>query len=106
MALKIRRGDTVMVIAGKDRGKKGKVQKVLPRERRVIIEDINMVRKHRKPTRQVMQGGIIEQPAPLDISNVMLVCRRCGEPTRIGSRRLEDGSRTRVCRKCGEVIDA
>lgn len=102
----VRRGDTVVVISGKDRGKKGKVQRVLPVKRRVVVEGVNIVKRHQKPTRQVMQGGIIEKEAPIHISNVMLVCPRCSRPTRVGRKVLEDGRRLRVCKRCGEVVDA
>ncbi|MEX2355766.1 MAG: 50S ribosomal protein L24 [Thermaerobacterales bacterium] len=105
MALTIRKGDTVVVLAGKDRGKQGKVQRVIPNDQRVIVEGINLAKKHRKPTRQVMQGGIVEQPAPLHVSNVMVVCKQCGEPTRIATRVSADGSRARECKRCGETID-
>lgn len=101
----VRRGDTVVVLTGKDRGKKGKVVRVLPEARRVVVEGVNIVRRHQRPTRQVMQGGIIEKEAPLHVSNVMLVCPRCGEPTRVGKRRLETGKHVRACKRCGEVID-
>lgn len=103
--LHVRRGDTVLVITGKDRGKKGKVLRAIPDRWRVIVEGVNLVKRHQRPTRQVMQGGIIEKEAPIHVSNVMLVCPRCGSPTRVGRRRLEDGRRVRVCKKCGEDID-
>ncbi|HLS88358.1 MAG TPA: 50S ribosomal protein L24 [Sphingobacteriaceae bacterium] len=104
MGLKIRTGDTVLVLTGKDRGKQGKVQKVLPRENRVIVEGVNIVKKHQRPTREMMQGGIVEQPAPLHISNVMLVCRRCNKPTRVAKKKMQDGSYRRACKRCGETI--
>ena len=101
----VRRGDTVVVLTGKDRGKKGKVVRVLPEACRVVVEGVNIVKRHQRPTRQVMQGGIIEKEAPVHASNVMLVCPRCGQPTRVGKRRLETGERVRACKRCGEVID-
>ncbi len=101
----VRTGDTVMVIAGKDKGKTGKVIRVIPAENRVVVEGVNIVKRHTRPTPQVMQGGIQEKAAPIHASNVMLVCRSCGRATRIGKKWLEDGSKVRVCRKCGEVID-
>ncbi len=101
----VRTGDQVLVIAGKDKGKKGKVVRVLPEKGRVVVEGVNIVKKHRRPTRNVMQGGITEEAAPIDASNVMLVCRNCGEPARTGARFLEDGRKVRVCRRCHEVID-
>lgn len=103
--LHVRRGDTVLVLTGKDRGKRGKVLRALPDRGRVIVEGVNVVKRHQKPTRQVMQGGIIEKEAPIHASNVMLVCPRCGSPTRVGRRRREDGRGVRVCKRCGEDID-
>ena len=103
--LKIKTGDRVVVIAGKDKGKKGQVLRTLPRENRVIVEGINMIKKHQRPTREMMQGGIIEQPAPITVSNLKLFCRSCGEPARTGQRSLADGRKTRYCKKCDENID-
>jgi len=102
---KIRKDDKVIVLAGKERGKIGTVLKVDPEKERVIIEKINMVKKHAKASTQTAQGGIIEKEAPLNISDVMIVCNKCAEPTRIGKRVLEDGSKIRVCKKCGEPMD-
>jgi large subunit ribosomal protein L24 len=102
---KIRKDDKVIVLAGKERGKIGTVLKVDPEKERVIIEKINMVKKHAKASTQTAQGGIIEKEAPLNISDVMIVCNKCAEPTRIGKRILEDGSKIRVCKKCGEPMD-
>ncbi len=95
----------MLVISGKDRGKKGKVLRVEPAGMRVVVEGVNVARKHMRPSRKVMQGGIINQEMPLSSSNVMLVCPRCGKPTRISKRELADGTRVRACRRCGEVID-
>lgn len=102
---KIRKDDKVIVLAGKERGKIGTVLKVDPEKESVIIEKINMVKKHAKASTQTAQGGIIEKEAPLNISDVMIVCNKCAEPTRIGKRILEDGSKIRVCKKCGEPMD-
>ncbi len=104
MAAKVKREDFVVVIAGKDRGKRGKVLRVLPKKHRVIVEGVNIVKKHQKPT-ATTAGGIIEKPAPIHVSNVMLVCPKCGQPTRVGFTFLEDGTKVRKCKKCGEVID-
>ncbi|MGI9953018.1 50S ribosomal protein L24 [Moorellaceae bacterium AZ2] len=101
----VRKGDTVVVIAGKDKGKKGKVLRVIPSEQRVVVEGVNIVKRHMRPNPQLQQGGIIEKEAPLHSSNVMLVCTKCDQPTRIGRRILADGQKVRVCKKCGEVID-
>lgn len=102
----VRRGDTVLVLSGKDKGKKGKILRVLPVRGRVVVEGVNIVKRHQKPTRQMMQGGIVEKEAPIHISNVMLICPRCNRPTRTGRRQLEDGRRLRTCKRCGEVVDA
>jgi len=100
----VKKGDTVLVTEGKDKGKRGKVLRVIPREQRVIVEGVNMIKKHVRPTRQMMQGGIIDQEGPIHASNVALVCTKCGEPTRYAVRIL-DGRRIRRCKKCGEDID-
>ncbi|MBI5232330.1 MAG: 50S ribosomal protein L24 [Coriobacteriales bacterium] len=102
--MSIRKGDTVKVIAGKDKGKTAKVLKTLPESRRVIVERVNMVKKAQRPTNKQPQGGILEIEAPLHVSNVMLVCPACSQPTRVGRAR-EDGVRIRVCKKCNKTID-
>jgi large subunit ribosomal protein L24 len=101
----VRRGDLVGVIAGKERGKRGKVLRVLPDDGRVVVERVNMMKKHQRPTQKLRQGGIIEREGPLAISNVLLVCTRCDRPVRSGIRVLADGRKTRVCKRCGESID-
>jgi len=103
--MKIRRDDTVLVIAGKDKGKRGKVRRSLPKENRVVVDGVNIVKRHMRPRGTVRQAGIIEREAPIHVSNVMLICNKCNHPTRIGFRFLEDGTKTRVCRRCHEVID-
>ncbi|MEW6183973.1 MAG: 50S ribosomal protein L24 [Bacillota bacterium] len=100
----VRKGDNVMVIRGKDTGKKGKVLTVFPDRFRVIVEKVNVVKRHSRPTRQMPQGGIIEKEAPIHASNVMLVCGKCHKPTRVGRRILDDGTKVRFCKKCGEVL--
>ncbi len=100
---RLRKGDKVRVIAGKDRGKEGTVISVLYKKHRVIVEDVNVIKKHQKPV-GASEGGIIKKEAPIHISNVMFVCPHCNEPTRIGVRFLEDGKKVRVCKKCGEDI--
>ena len=102
---KIRKDDKIIVLTGKEKGKIGTVLKVDPEKERVIVEKVNMVKKHAKASAQTAQGGIIEKEAPLNISDVMIVCNKCAEPTRIGKRVLEDGSKIRVCKKCGEPMD-
>jgi len=101
----VRKGDTVVVIAGKERGKRGKVLHVYPAEGRVIVERLNMMKKHQKPTQKLRQGGIIEREAPLHLSNVMLLDPRNDKPTRIGVRLMADGTKARIARKSGETID-
>lgn len=104
--MKIRKGDTVQVISGNDRGMRGTVHSVLPKEARVVVSGVNVVKKHQRRTGNVRtQFGIIELEAPLDISNVALVCPHCDQPSRVGYRILADGAKVRTCRKCGEAID-
>jgi large subunit ribosomal protein L24 len=102
---KIKKDDKVIVNAGKEKGKIGTVLRVDSEKGRVIVEKVNIVKKHARPSAKTAQGGIIEKEAPLDISNVMVVCNKCTEPTRIGTSLLEDGSKVRVCKKCGEPMD-
>ena len=101
----IRKNDKVIVIAGKEKGKIGAVLKVDAEKERLIVEKVNMVKRHTRPTAKAAQGGIIEKEASLHLSNVLMVCNKCTEPTRIAHRRLEDGSKVRLCRKCGETLD-
>ena len=100
----VKTGDTVMIISGKDKGKKGTVMAVSPAERKVIVEKANMVSKHVKPRRMGELGGIIKAEAAMYADKVQIVCPRCKKPTRIGHKIFEDGSKARICRKCGEVI--
>lgn len=102
----LKKDDKVKIIAGKDRSKIGKILKVIRKDSRVIVEKINIVKKHSKPNATNKQGGIIEQEAPMHWSNVMLVCNKCIEPVRIKMKILEDGKKVRICRKCNEMIDA
>jgi large subunit ribosomal protein L24 len=102
---KIKRDDTVIVISGKDKGKRSKVLRVIPKDKKVIVDNVNVVKKHQRPTQKMREGGIIEQPSPIDISNVMLVCPNCDQKTRVGFKFLEDGSKVRYCKKCGEIVD-
>lgn len=102
---RIKKDDKVKVIAGKEKGKMGKVLRVLRDKDRLIIENVNFVKRHTKPGGQTRQGGIIEKEASVHWSNVMLMCNKCINPVRIKLQRLEDGSKVRMCRKCGEIID-
>ena len=101
----VRWGDTVAVISGRERGKRGKVLRVLPTGGRVLVEKINMMKKHQRPTQKLRQGGIIERESLLALSNVLVVCARCDKPSRSGIKRLADGRKLRVCKRCGESID-
>ncbi len=101
----VRRGDTVLVIAGKERGKRGKVLVVLPGKGRVIVEKVNMIKRHQRPTQKLRQGGIIEREGALNLANVMVVCSKCDRPTRTGIQMLEEGKKARVCKRCREIID-
>ena len=101
---KIRKGDTVQVIKGKDKGKKGKIITILPERKRAIVEAINLVKKHKRQTRQDQQGGIVAIEMPIALGNIMLVCRHCDRPVRVGFSILKDGTKSRVCKACKEVI--
>ncbi len=106
LASPIRRNDNVVVITGKDRGKHGRVLKVVPAKNRLIVEGVNIIKRHTKPNPQrQIKGGVIEREAPLHASNVQFVCPECSKPTRIGRKILEDGRKVRVCRKCAGVVD-
>jgi large subunit ribosomal protein L24 len=102
----IKKDDKVKVVAGKDRGKIGKVLKVNRKKNRLLIENINMVKRHARPTAKNKQGGIIEGEAAIQWSNVMLMCSKCMSPTRVKMQRLEDGKKVRACSKCNEIIDS
>lgn len=99
---KVKKGDRVRVIAGNDRGKEGEVLKVFPNEDKIVVENINMITRHQRPTSRQREGGIIEQEGSIRISNVLPVCPECKKPTRIGFRLLKTGEKVRECKKCGE----
>jgi len=101
----IKKNDTVMVVAGKEKGKTGKVLRVLPKKDRAVVEKVNFIKRHMRPGAHSRQGGIIEKENPINISNLMVVCGKCTDPTRVGRRVLEDGSRVRYCKKCDEIIE-
>lgn len=101
----VKKGDTVLVITGKDAGKKGKVLSVEPKTGRVVVEGMNVVKRHTKPTQAAPQGGIVEKEAGVASSNVMLYCPKCNKPTRIGMKALDGGKFLRQCKNCGEVFD-
>ena len=102
--LHVRKGDNVIVLSGKDKGKKGKVLSVFPKSGKVIVEGVAMATKHKKPRTQTDVGGIIHQEAPIYACKVMHICDKCGQPTRIARKVMEDGSIARVCKKCNEIL--
>ena len=105
MAAKIRRGDDVMVMAGRERGKRGRVQRVLRKEGRLVIDGVNMTVRHIRPRPGVQQAGRIDLEAPLNASNVRIVCPHCNKAVRVGFSVLEDGKKVRICKKCHEAIE-
>jgi large subunit ribosomal protein L24 len=105
MGLDIKKNDTAQVITGDEKGKKGRVLSVFKSEDKIILERLNMIKKHMKPSKKYQQGGIIEKEAPVHRSNVMLVCPKCDKPTKVGNKRLENGKKIRECKQCGEVIE-
>ena len=102
----VRKNDHVLILSGEDKGKQGKVLKVLPKEQRVIIEGVNFIKRHTKTSQTNPKGGIVEKEGMVNASNVMVVCEKCGEPTRVSFKVIADGSRVRSCKKCGEMIQA
>jgi large subunit ribosomal protein L24 len=103
--MKIAKNDIVEVVAGNDRGKRGKVLKVLPKTGRVVVEGVNFIHRHTRPRTQQDQGGIIEKEAPIDVSNVKLLCSKCNEGVRVRTKVLGDKSKARLCAQCGEMIE-
>jgi large subunit ribosomal protein L24 len=95
----------VLVITGKDRGKQGQVRQVFPRENRLVVQGVNMIKRHMRPRAMGTQAGIIDKEAPIHVSKVMIICKTCGKPARVGFRFRPDGTKTRVCRNCSEDID-
>ncbi len=105
MRARIRKDDRVMVITGKERGKSGKILRVLPDRQRAVVERLNMVKRHTKARGPASPQGIVEKEAGIHISNLMIMCDKCNRPVRMGKRELEDGRHVRVCRSCGEQLD-
>ncbi|MDD5093002.1 MAG: 50S ribosomal protein L24 [Dehalococcoidia bacterium] len=103
--MKIKKNDEVLVILGRSEGKKGKVQRTFPKDERLIVEGANMTKRHMKPRGTMRQAGIIEREAPIHVSDVKLICKKCHQPTRVGFRFLGDKKKVRICKKCHEVID-
>jgi large subunit ribosomal protein L24 len=105
MAARVKKNDMVMVIVGKERGKVGKVLRILPEENRALVERLNVVKRHIRPRGPQSPGGIVEKEAPLHLSNLMPMCERCNAPVRVGHRFLEDRTKIRTCRRCGQALD-
>lgn len=103
--LNVKKGDTVVVLSGKDKGKQGKIIQAIPKKAQVVVEDVNKVKRHTKPSLKAPQGGILQKEMPLNVCKVQLVCPACNKPTRIGHKSV-DGKNLRVCKKCGEVVDS
>ena len=103
--MKIRKDDTVLVVAGKEKGKKGKVRFAYPKKERILVEGVNFIKKHARAVRGARQAGIIEREAPIHVSNVMLLCSKCNHPTRIGARFLECNKQVRVCQVCQQWVE-
>jgi large subunit ribosomal protein L24 len=103
--LHVKKDDLVMIVAGKDKGKSGKVLRVLPEKERVLVESINLIKRHTRPSESNSEGGIIEKEAPIALSNVQLLCPGCNKPARTGLKVLEDGSKVRFCKKCNEIVN-
>jgi large subunit ribosomal protein L24 len=103
--MQIKKNDNVMVISGKEKGKRGRVIAVYPGTNRLLVEKLNMIKRHTRPNQQLRQGGIMERESPISASNVKLICKRCDKPTTVSRKDQGDGSRVRVCRSCNSTID-
>jgi large subunit ribosomal protein L24 len=101
----IKKNDLVMVTKGKERGKTGKVLRIIPEKGKAIVEKLNFIKRHSRPSQQMRQGGIIEKEAPLPLPNLMILCPKCNKPVRSRKKKLDDGGKVRVCQKCGDVLD-
>lgn len=104
MAVHVKKGDRVRIIAGREKGKEGDIIRAIPKEDRVVVEKMNLVKRHQKPTAEFAEGGIITKEAPMHVSNVMLVCSSCKKATRVAHKILDTGKKVRVCKKCGATI--
>ena len=101
----LKKGDKVVVISGEDKGKSGKIIDIFPKDMKVIIEGVNFLKKHNKPTQKNPQGGVVNQEGPINLSNVKLICNKCNKPTKIKKDSTKEGKKIRICKKCGEIID-
>ena len=104
--IRIKKDDKVKILTGKDKGKIGKVLKIVKKTNRVVVENIKVVKVHQRPTQANPQGGIVDKTMPINVSNLMVMCNSCVKPTRIGIKQLEDGKRVRICKKCNQQIDS
>ncbi len=102
--MKVHKGDQVIVLSGKDKGKKAEVVRAIPSRERVILEGVNVAKRHAKPTRATQQGGVIDKFMPVQVSTVSLLCKSCDQPTRVGMKIKDDGEKVRICRKCGAEL--
>jgi|SRR5579859_1124241 len=103
--MNIHREDTVVILTGRDRGKKGRVIRVFPENERALVEKINMVKRHTRPNQQLPQGGILEKESSVHLSNLKVVCPKCGKATRVSKKVLSSEQKVRICKKCGEILD-
>jgi large subunit ribosomal protein L24 len=101
----LKKGDNVLVISGEDKGKKGKIVSISPKKLKAIVEGVNFLKKHVKPTEKTPQGGIVDQEGTINVTNLKLICNKCNQPTTIKREKIKEGKRVRVCKKCGEIID-
>jgi large subunit ribosomal protein L24 len=103
--MQIKKNDTVLVTTGKEKGKRGRVIEVYPSRNRLLVEKLNMIKRHTRPNQQLKQGGIMEKESPISVSNVKLICSKCDKPTAVTRKALDDGKRSRVCVNCNEILD-
>ena len=106
MGMRIQKNDRVVVISGEDKGKEGKVLKTYPKKQRVIVEGVNFIKRHTKPSQTNQQGGIIEKEAPIHLSNLLVICEKCRRGVKVSTKRLENGRNARICKRCKEMISA
>jgi len=102
--MKVAKNDTVLIISGNDKGKTGRVLRVFPTRRRLLVEGVNFIKRHSRPSQTNPKGGIVEKEAPIHLSNVMVICQKCNTPTKVGKKLLEDGHRARLCKQCNELL--
>ncbi len=103
--MNLKKGDTVLVTSGEDKGKKGKIVGIFPKKLEAIVEGVNFLKKHVKPTEKVPQGGIVDQEGTIHVSNLKLICNKCNQPITVKREKIKEGKRVRVCKNCGEIID-